>query len=66
MLIQLPGNLKLTASLHLKIDGWKLRNFSLWGKGGKGPIFRDEMLVLGSVVYHHEGTIKGSWWLRIP
>ena len=37
---ELPS-LKLTASSHLKMDGWKV---SFWGR----PIFRCEVLVLGN------------------
>ena len=42
--LRLPS-LKLTASLHQKMDGWKTFSFPF----GSLPIFRCELLVLGSV-----------------
>ena len=42
-------SLKLTASLHLKMDGWNTRFLLGW------PIFRGRLLVSGSVPFCLEG-----------
>ena len=52
---RLPS-LKLTASLHLKLDGWNTIVF-FWGQR---PFFRSKLLVVGSVPYNLTFTINWS------
>ena len=62
------GTLSETNSSHLKMDGWNTI-FSLWGKR---PIFRCELLVLGSVfvmiilTWYLEDHPSGFKWLGSP
>ena len=62
LIVYIPS-LKLTASLPLKIDGWKTISVLF---GGKRPIFRGELLVLGRVDYIIDYTIFHVIYQHIP